>query len=311
MPHTPLISVVVTVYNKEAYLPATVRSLTEQDGELAVEYIFVDDRSTDRSIAVLEEATKHLHDVSIIQNSDNHGPSIRINQGVRLARGKYVLCFDSDDILAANALQVMSSALTEHKADVIYGNWQKTKLAGDDLLSKRIGNNPTIDVSDAPLTTVLNGRFLRMQFMARRDVFLKAEGADERIFIQDESIPLRLATHAKRWLKLHDTVMYVPHIEGALSNNVAQLNHDRFYAHYNLLKDYPSLPEHERRGIYRRAISAGWKQIRSEKSSCAILHWIFPAYLKSRSAQAAINLETLKKVEQHMRQLDGVRRVSN
>src|SRR5690606_28743726 len=99
-----------------------------------------------------------------------------------------------------------------------------------------IADEALIEMSDHPLQMVLTGRFLRMQFMARRDTYLKAGGADERVFIQDESIPLRLAAQAKRWLKLHDTVMYVPHIEGALSRNVSQLNHDRFLAHYYLLK---------------------------------------------------------------------------
>lgn len=306
---TPLISVVVTVFNKEDYLPQTARSLIEQDGNVDVEYIFVDDVSTDRSIEVLEAATKGLPNVSIIKNSDNQGPSIRINQGVRLARGTYVLCFDSDDILAANALKVMSDALMKHKADVIYGNWSKTRENGEALMGKKIAENAAIEVSDTPLETVLTGRFLRMQFMAKRELFLKAGGADERVFIQDESIPLRLATHAKRWLKLHDVVMYVPQIEGALSRNVSQLNHDRFYAHYNLLKDYPTLSTVEKRLAYKRAISAGFKQIRQEKGLLRFFQWIFPAYLRSRSQHAVVNQPALERIEQHMRALKGVRRV--
>lgn len=307
---TPFISVVVTVFNKENYLPDTVRSLTEQDGGLNVEYIFVDDVSTDRSLEVLAKATKHLRQVSIIKNSDNSGPSIRINQGVRLARGKYVFCFDSDDILAANALKVMSDALEVNDADVIYGNWQKTEETGAALLGKKIKDDAKVEVSDTPLETVLTGRFLRMQFMARRDTFLKAGGADERVFIQDESIPLRLATHAKRWLKLHDVVMYVPHIEGALSRNVSQLNHDRFLAHYHLLKDYPKLTNKEKTLVYKRAVSAGWKQIRHEKNVLAYLHPFFFAYLGSRRKNAKPKMKTLSCMAAHMRKLNGVRRVS-
>lgn len=124
---TPFISVVVTVYNKAPYLPATIRSLTEQEGGLDVEYIFVDDVSKDDSVAVVERETANLSQVTIIKNSENQGPSIRINQGVRLARGKYVFCFDSDDILAANALKVMSDLLEKHDADAIYGDWKKNQ----------------------------------------------------------------------------------------------------------------------------------------------------------------------------------------
>lgn len=306
----PWISVVVTVFNKEKYLGDTARSLIEQDGELDVEYIFVDDVSTDGSLKALETATQGVHNVSIIKNSDNQGPSIRINQGVRMARGKYVLCFDSDDILAMNALKVMSEALEKHQADVIYGDWLKTEETGAVLLGKKLDESAPMDVSTTPLETVLEGRFLRMQFMARREVFLKAGGADERVFIQDESIPLRLATHAKRWIKLHDTVMFVPKVEGALSRNVSQLNHDRFYAHYNLLRDYPTLSEPQRRLVFRRAVSAGWKQIRFDKGLTAHFHWCFSAYLKSKKANAVVDQALLEKLDQYMQALQGVRRAS-
>lgn len=309
--HTqPLISVVVTVFNKASYLPDTIRSLTEQEGGLDVEYIFVDDVSKDDSVAVVERCTQGIPNVTIVKNSDNQGPSIRINQGVRLARGKYVFCFDSDDILAANALQITSGLLIKHDADVIYGNWSKTDESGAALLGKKISAEARAEVSDKPLEMVLTGRFLRMQFMAKRETYLVAGGADERVFIQDETPPLRMAAHAKRWIKLHDTVMYVPKIEGALSTNVSQLNHDRFLAHYYLLKDYPQLSETVRRLAYRRAVSAGWKQIRFERGLTAMTHWVFRAYLKSRAANAEVKPDVLEYLFAHMAQLKGVRRAN-
>lgn len=304
----PFISVVVTVFNKEAYLPATIRSLTEQAGDLDIEYIFVDDVSPDRSVEVVEQATKGLPQVQIIKNTENRGPSARINQGVQAANGKYVFCFDSDDILAGNALKVMSDALEKNEADAIYGQWKKTDETGEALLGKTIADDAVIDVSDHPLQMVLTGRFLRMQFMARRDTYLQAGGADERIFIQDESIPLRLAAHAKRWLKLNDTVMYVPHIEGALSRNVSQLNHDRFLAHYYLLKEQPNLPAIEQELLYKRAVSAGWKQVRYEKGVFAMLHPFFFGYLKSKQAGATVDMALIERMAKHIHNLTEVRR---
>src|SRR5579884_1190607 len=97
------VSYVVTVYNKEPYVGTTVRSLLEQDGPQKAEYIFVDDVSTDRSVQVIEEATRGRPDVTIIKNTVNAGPSVRLNQGARLARGQYLQCFDSDDVMAAGS----------------------------------------------------------------------------------------------------------------------------------------------------------------------------------------------------------------
>lgn len=304
-----LVSFVVTVYNKEPYLPATVRSLIHQERNFRAEYIFVDDVSKDCSVEVVERETAGLPDVMIIKNSDNQGPSRRLNQGVRLAQGKYVLCFDSDDILAANAAQTMVDLLEKHSADVIYGQWEKTESDGESLLSKRVTGSATSEVSDKPLEFVLNGRFLRMALMARRSIYLTAGGADERILIQDESLPIRLAVHAKRFMALHAPVMFVPKIEGALSRNVAQLNHDRFLAYYYLLKDYPQLDDPTKRLAYRRAVSAGWKQLRHEKGMWAMLHWVFREYMRSRSPNVVVKQETLQHLFHHMAALQGVRRV--
>lgn len=304
----PLISYVVTVYNKAPYLPATVRSLTQQEGGIPSEYIFVDDVSKDDSVAVVEAETRGIPNVTIVKNTSNAGQSVRLNQGARLARGKYVLCFDSDDVLAKNAAHRMFTLLEEHKADVIYGEWEKTQNQGLELLSKRVPEHAKCEVSNTPLPFVMHGRFLRMALMARRDVFLIAGGADERILIQDESLPLRLAVHAKRFMKLHAPIMFVPKIEGALSGNVSQLNHDRFLAQRNVLLDYPNLPASSRVELYRRAVSAGWKQVRHERGVRGVFSWQFCAYMASRNTCATVKAEVLQRLSTMFAQLEGVRR---
>ncbi len=305
----PLISYVVTVYNKAPYLPATVRSLVNQEGNLPSEYIFVDDVSSDASLAVIEKETKDMGNVTIVCNSSNAGQSVRLNQGARLARGKYILCFDSDDVLAANAASRMIALLEKHDADVVYGEWEKTQSAGLDLLTKRVPDAVKCDISDTPLTFVMNGRFMRMALVTRREVFLTAGGADERILIQDESLPLRLAIHAKRFIKLYAPIMFIPKIEGALSANVSQLNHDRFLAQRNVLMDYPRLSDEERRQLYRRAVSCGWKQMRHLRGLRGVTSWQFREYLLSRRRSTPIKADVLVRLSAMFAALPGVRRL--
>ncbi len=304
----PLISYIVTVYNKAPYLPATVRSLLQQEGAIPSEYIFVDDVSKDDSLAVIERETRDVPQVTIVRNTSNAGQSVRLNQGARLARGKYLLCFDSDDVLVHNAAQRMVALLEEHRADVIYGEWEKTTACGLDLLSRRIADDAAYSMSDDPLLWVMEGRFLRMALMARREVFLTAGGADERILIQDESLPLRLAVHAKRFMKLHAPVMCVPAVEGALSGNVSQLNHDRFLAQLGVLSDYPHLSDAARLGLYRRAVSAGWKQVRHMRGVRGVLSWQCVEYLRSRGGHARVKPEVLVRLSAMFSSLPGVRR---
>ena len=92
------VSFVMTVYNKEKFLPSVLKALLNQSGLKNPEFIFVDDVSKDRSVEIIEEMTKGLPNVQIVRNPKNQGISIRINQGIALAHGKYVRMLDSDDI---------------------------------------------------------------------------------------------------------------------------------------------------------------------------------------------------------------------
>ena len=83
------------------------------------------------------------------------------------------------------------------------------------------------------LDAVLSGHFTRMGQLIKADVLKQAGGADEKVFIQDESIPLRAAKHAQGIIKMDANVVLVPKENGNLSGDKSQLNHDRFYAYYN------------------------------------------------------------------------------
>src|SRR6185436_18136985 len=102
-----------------------------------------------------------------------------------------------------------------------------------------------------------------MALLVTRELFERAGGCDESIFIQDESLPLRLASKARRFISLESPVMFVPIVEGVLSGNKSQLNHDRFLANRNLLLKNGTLDEHAKRMLFRRCVSAAWKEYRA------------------------------------------------
>ena len=81
------ISYVVSVYNKSSMLPRVLDSLSAQEGNFSIEYIFVDDASTDESLKILFARTAGWPNVTILENADNAGPSVRVNQGARHAGG--------------------------------------------------------------------------------------------------------------------------------------------------------------------------------------------------------------------------------
>ena len=304
------VSYVVTVYNKEPYIGWTAKSLLEQQGDIKAEYIFVDDVSPDRSLAVIEDVTRGVPNVTIVKNSSNAGPSIRLNQGAALARGKYLQFIDSDDILAANATALMLALMEAHDADVVHGGWEKTGIESEKLIGRCVAENSPYIVSDNPMEFVFEQRIHRMSQMVRRTTFMEAGGCDERVFIQDESLGLRLSRVARRFIVLKAPILLIPKVEGELSRNVSQLNHDRFLAHRDMLVDFPDLDETARRRLYRRCVSALWKQKRLMRGQLrATLSPDFLHYMRSRLRLQPVDDAELEAMDQFFASLNGVRRV--
>jgi len=97
----PKISIVMPVYNVEAYVGEAVSSIfaqTMQDFEL----ILIDDGSTDASIEIALAQCLNDPRVHVIRQF-NQGLSAARNRGMELAQGEYIYLFDSDDLLEADA----------------------------------------------------------------------------------------------------------------------------------------------------------------------------------------------------------------
>ena len=223
------VSFVMTVYNKAYYLPSVLTALLGQSGLENPEFIFIDDHSSDESVDIIKKYTQGISNVTIIANEDNRGISPRINQGIALAKGEFVRMLDSDDIFPLDSTEIMLKLARKHQADMVYGCFVKTGKEPAALEREKTGEFQYKYNEDA-LSTVLTGRFTRMGQLIKTEVLKKAHGADERVFIQDESIPLRAAVYALGIIKMDANVVLVPKEIGNFSGNKLQLDHDRFMA---------------------------------------------------------------------------------
>lgn len=122
------ISVIVPVYNVEAYVRECIDSLLAQDMP-GLELIFVNDGSTDGSRGILEEYSR-MYDNIIVIDQENSGQSVAKNNGIKVASGKYISFVDADDIMMEGALRALFDKAEHNSCPMVVGGvmlyWAET-----------------------------------------------------------------------------------------------------------------------------------------------------------------------------------------
>jgi glycosyltransferase involved in cell wall biosynthesis len=102
----PLVSVLMTCYNREKYIGDAIQSvLSSTYGNL--ELIIVDDRSKDNTVAIAESFAAKDDRIRVYRNEINLGDYPNRNRAASYARGKYIKYLDSDDMLYPFGLEIM------------------------------------------------------------------------------------------------------------------------------------------------------------------------------------------------------------
>lgn len=119
---TPVISVVMPVYNAERYLRQSVDSVLSQSFP-DFELIMIDDGSTDGSRRILET---FIDDRIRMRVREHRGLSFTRNEALAMARGEFVALMDADDVSAPDRFQVQTDFLRHNPAVGIVGSWAET-----------------------------------------------------------------------------------------------------------------------------------------------------------------------------------------
>lgn len=130
----PLVSVIIPNYNHAAFLQERLSSIAAQ-GIADLEYILLDDCSTDDSLSILQEFCLSEPRARMIRNDQNSGSTFhQWRKGLRLARGRYVWIAESDDSAAPGLLEALIELLETHpKAVMAYSQSMMIDLQGRHL----------------------------------------------------------------------------------------------------------------------------------------------------------------------------------
>jgi glycosyltransferase involved in cell wall biosynthesis len=116
MMKTPLISIIVPIYNSEDYIARCVDTLITQSYK-NIEIILVDDGSTDNTAEICDRYAAQDKRVRVIHKT-NEGPSVARNKGIEAASGSYLTFVDSDDWIHPDYCKRLLLILTQTGADI-------------------------------------------------------------------------------------------------------------------------------------------------------------------------------------------------
>ena len=145
MESTPLVSVIVPVYNMSQWLERCMRSLLRQSYR-NLEIILVDDGSTDDSPDICRRYAEEDSRVIVLHKSNGGQGSAR-NAALDIARGEYIGFVDPDDWIAPDMYAFMVGKMYERQADIVQVGWHTVS-----------GEESGTDVSEVPLEKTYSNR---------------------------------------------------------------------------------------------------------------------------------------------------------
>ena len=207
------LSIIVPVFNVEAYLQKCVDSLLNQDIPASLyEIILVDDGSTDRSGALCDTLAAGHGNIRVIHQR-NRGLSGARNAAIAATAGQYVLFVDSDDFLEPNILGELVRQVEDKDLDILRFNYQNVNDAGA-VFEPNKYVKPFVDFSGEVCdgVTFLNERLgyacYACQFMVKTSLLKKeGNGFKEGIYYEDVEWTPRILLQADR-VASTDKVVY-------------------------------------------------------------------------------------------------------
>ncbi|WP_436629415.1 glycosyltransferase family 2 protein [Latilactobacillus sakei] len=122
------LSIILPVYNVELYVKECLESILNQTFS-DFELIIIDDGSSDDTVEIIKSfKDKRIHYFYQM----NSGISAARNNGIKHAKGKYIVFIDSDDIINSNLIEEGYSLITVENLDIVFWGFQKISVDQND-----------------------------------------------------------------------------------------------------------------------------------------------------------------------------------
>jgi glycosyltransferase involved in cell wall biosynthesis len=223
----PLVTVIALCYNQERFVKEALQSVVNQTYS-NIELIVVDDCSTDDSVRNILEFLENNFSTKTIFNENNLGNCCSFNKAFKIASGKYIIDFSTDDVMLPEriAKQVAKFEASSEKTGVVYSNGIYINENSKPLKGGRILDNSAMPEGDV-YQHFLKGSFLMpCTMMVRKTVLDKMDGYDETLAYEDLDFWIRSA-RVWEYAYLPEILSFQRIVKGSHSAN--------FYKKNNLL----------------------------------------------------------------------------
>ena len=127
------VTIGIPVYKSVGFIKRAMESALAQTYD-SIEFLIVDDCGNDGSIDVIYQIMnshprgKNVH---IITHPSNLGVSQSRNDIINKAQGDYLYFLDSDDVMAKHTIALMMKKVSDYKAEIVFGSYEKIELSGE------------------------------------------------------------------------------------------------------------------------------------------------------------------------------------
>jgi glycosyltransferase involved in cell wall biosynthesis len=211
----PKVSVIVTIYNREKYIEECARTLFEQTLD-DIEYLFVDDASTDRSVEILKNLLDRYPErqsmTKIFCLEKNGGRAVARQAGIDNSTGEYVIHVDSDDWVDLDMLEKLYHKAKGTNADIVGCN-----ITHEHKDYQQVFRQNYSDEMDENIRGLLNGKIfpslctsLTRLSLIKDNCITFPQGLDTG---EDLLFNLHLYLHANKVIGISDSCYHYRHTE--------------------------------------------------------------------------------------------------
>ena len=225
MDNKPFITVMLLCYNCKHMVGKALASLARQS-LLDFELLFIDNGSTDGSISVFKQFASEHEEINCrsISIQINCGPSHGWNEGLKSARGEYVIFNDADDWMDKDCLRELAKKAKETGADRVTCQYREVTIDGRIIRDRKIAN----EKSKRLPTAMLQGTLFRKSVFINNDIHFPETG---NLIAYDAEIVFRFASLEHNYGEVVNKTLYnyLVHGNSMIQNSLSAKNAIQYF----------------------------------------------------------------------------------